>query len=315
MKPTKPTVLYIAGAGRSGSTLLERMLGAIKGWMNVGELISIFTRGVALNERCGCGATFDACPFWREVGQRAFGGWDQEQARRILELSRVAVRGRYLPRLLIGPPDKTPYWREAQEYVRTFEQVYQAISDVTGADVIVESSKDPVHGLYISRGRAADLRPIQLVRDPRGVAFSLSKRNIYRTQSLCNALMDVYSPRRAAFVWDYANFWAAVLRTQAPSSIIWYEDLVEAPFSCLAQALRSLALNAPDLEYIAQNGVTLEAGHSISGNPAFYMADRIDLRLDDAWRSELSLVQRCAVTAYTAPMRVMLAVDPSRRRD
>ena len=34
-----PIVVYIAGSGRSGSTLLERALGQIPGFDNVGELI------------------------------------------------------------------------------------------------------------------------------------------------------------------------------------------------------------------------------------------------------------------------------------
>jgi hypothetical protein len=313
---TSASVLYIVGATRSGSTLLERMLGAITGWVNVGELVSIFTRGVVLNEPCGCGDRFDACPFWREVGQRAFGGWDQKHARLTLEFRRAAVRERYLPRLLLGSAERTPHWREARQYVQTFETLHCAISEVTGATVIVDSSKDAIHGLYMSRCSATDFRPLQLVRDPRGVAFSWSKRNIYRPNSVAgNTPMNVYPPRHAASMWNHANFWAAVLRTQARSTTVRYEELVERPLPCIARALNSLALEAADLEHVAKTDVALATSHSISGNPALYAADRIDLRLDDVWRTELPVLQRCAVSAYTAPVRLMLAIDQSRRRD
>ena len=55
-------VLYIAGVGRSGSTLLERMLGAVPGSVNTGELNAIFSRVATQDQRCGCGEPFSACP-------------------------------------------------------------------------------------------------------------------------------------------------------------------------------------------------------------------------------------------------------------
>src|SRR5260370_24563179 len=73
--PRAVTVIYIAGSGRSGSTLLERTLGEISGFVNVGELIDLFRRTVFQGERCGCGQNFCDCSFWAGVGKRAFIGW------------------------------------------------------------------------------------------------------------------------------------------------------------------------------------------------------------------------------------------------
>jgi len=42
-----PIVVYIAGSGRSGSTLLERALGEIPGFVNVGELIDLYRQVAA----------------------------------------------------------------------------------------------------------------------------------------------------------------------------------------------------------------------------------------------------------------------------
>ena len=56
---TRPDVrvAYIAGAGRSGSTLLAMMLGTLPGWVSVGELRHLWARGVEENQLCGCGDT------------------------------------------------------------------------------------------------------------------------------------------------------------------------------------------------------------------------------------------------------------------
>ena len=56
------TVLYIVGAGRSGSTLIERIFGIFTGWVNVGELVGIFRRLVLFNERCGVVPVFVIVP-------------------------------------------------------------------------------------------------------------------------------------------------------------------------------------------------------------------------------------------------------------
>lgn len=73
-------LLYLAGIGRSGSTLLERLLGEVPGVCSLGEVTHLWRRGVLRNERCGCGTPFLDCPFWRKVGESAFGGWRSADA-------------------------------------------------------------------------------------------------------------------------------------------------------------------------------------------------------------------------------------------
>ena len=51
-------VLYIAGEGRSGSTILGNILSQIDGFFSVGEMHHIWDRGFIENWRCSCGATF-----------------------------------------------------------------------------------------------------------------------------------------------------------------------------------------------------------------------------------------------------------------
>src|SRR4051812_48764894 len=72
-----PKVLYVGGSGRSGTTLLDRMLGQVPGVWSTGELARVWDNGLRDNELCGCGEPFWECAFWREVGDAAFGGWHQ----------------------------------------------------------------------------------------------------------------------------------------------------------------------------------------------------------------------------------------------
>ncbi|MGH2812195.1 MAG: hypothetical protein ACRDI1_05730, partial [Actinomycetota bacterium] len=90
-------VLYIGGAGRSGSTLLDLMLGQLPGFFAAGELKYVWDRGLLRNELCGCGSSFRECPFWTAVGTEAFGGWDALDAAEVSRLATAVDRHACLP--------------------------------------------------------------------------------------------------------------------------------------------------------------------------------------------------------------------------
>ena len=91
------TVVYLGGFGRSGSTLVERVLGTAPGWANVGELVDLARSVARTDELCGCGRRFSRCPVWNEVGAAAFGGWSEDVVDRLSALQRAAARQRHLP--------------------------------------------------------------------------------------------------------------------------------------------------------------------------------------------------------------------------
>lgn len=67
-------VLYIAGWGRSGTTILDNVLGAYASVFSVGELYFLWQRGLGQNRHCGCGEPLPSCPLWREVLDLAYQG-------------------------------------------------------------------------------------------------------------------------------------------------------------------------------------------------------------------------------------------------
>ena len=60
-------LLFVAGAGRSGTTILNTILGQVPGMVAVGEVRYIWERAFGENHRCGCGEPFARCPFWSDV--------------------------------------------------------------------------------------------------------------------------------------------------------------------------------------------------------------------------------------------------------
>jgi hypothetical protein len=308
-------VLYIAGVGRSGSTLLERMLGAVPGSVNAGELNAIFSRVATENQRCGCGEPFAACPFWTAVGDRAFGGWSEVTAR-MAHLQPRVVRQRHVPRMATGVAGRA-YRRELDEYLDVHHRLYRAVSAVSGADVVVDASKSTAQLFALRRIRGLDLRVLNLVRDSRGVANSWSKSGIRKPQSVDGATMGTYPPHRLAVLWAALQLQCAVLGAAAPHAArVRYEDLVARPRPTLERALTDIGLapTAGALAHVGERSVTLEPSHGVAGSRTRFTAGRIELQLDDAWRSTMPAGARRVVTAVTLPQLVGLGYVGPRSR-
>jgi hypothetical protein len=86
--------LYIAGYGRSGSTILDLKLGEKFGFVSLGEVSAIYSDISFYNAaRCGCGARYRDCPLWGPFAS------DPENRRRVC-LSRVYQSPKYLSPVL-----------------------------------------------------------------------------------------------------------------------------------------------------------------------------------------------------------------------
>jgi hypothetical protein len=141
-------VLYIGGVGRSGSTLLERMLGQLEGVWPVGELVHVWERGLRANYRCGCGERFRDCPFWRRVGEQALGGWDSLELAEVLALKRAVDRSRHVPRMCL-PGVGSRYRAKARRYRELLERLYRGVWLAAGRPLLVDASKHASHAFLL----------------------------------------------------------------------------------------------------------------------------------------------------------------------
>ncbi len=151
-EPDQVKVLYIAGKGRSGSTLLASLLGQLPGFFNAGEVIHLWDWGLVRNYKCGCGLSLQECPTWHAVldeADRLLGEGDTTPlASARVDRDRAAVvRWPKTLRLLRAKPGLHPEWRQLDRYTAAVSAVYRAIARTTGARVIVDSSKVPFEPL------------------------------------------------------------------------------------------------------------------------------------------------------------------------
>jgi hypothetical protein len=299
------TVLYIGGLGRSGSTLLDRMLGQLPGACSVGELGHLWVRGLGNDERCGCGEAFSSCPFWRQVGDFAVDGWDTQDARSLQALQRSVDRNRYIP-LLLAPWLSPSYRRRLDAYTNVLAHIYEAIGKASERTVVVDSTKHASTAFVLRHVDGVDLRVVHLVRDPRGVAHSWLKTVPKPEVVGARAYMARLSPPRMSVRWVAYNLLFHLLAlVGVPTVFLRYEDLVADPRRELARTLRLIARDADgdDLSFVEADAVTLSPAHSVAGNPMRFRQGRLVLRRDEAWREQLPTTERRTVEALTAPLR------------
>jgi hypothetical protein len=301
-----PRVLFLGGLGRSGTTVLERVLGELPGACSAGELVHLWQRGVLDDETCGCGQAFHRCPFWTEVGQRAFGGWDTALATRMLELRNRVDRTRHVP-LLALPRLFGQRAAEHAEYVGVFAALYRAIAEVSGRPVVIDSSKHSSLAFCLRTAPGIDLRVVHVVRDSRGVAYSWTKEVLRPESGAAEDLMVRYSPAGSSVLWMAHNVFFAVLgRLGTRTRVLRYEDFVAEPRRRLIELAVFAGLPTPGGPpgFVDDSTVELTPSHTVAGNPVRFRQGPMTLRRDDAWRERLPRRRRLLVGLLTFPLLV-----------
>lgn len=301
-------VLFLGGLGRSGTTLVERILGQLPGVIGLGEVVHLWQRDLRDGERCGCGEPFLGCRFWQAVGERAFGGWQRVDVDRVLHLQRAVERTRHIPRLALAAH------RTVREYTGYYQRIYTAAAELTGARLVIDSSKHSAFAWCLSHGSATlasrtggtagiDLRVAQVVRDARGVAYSWTKR-VTRPESSGDE-MTRYPPGRSALLWNAQNVALSLLAWRGvPVVRVPYERFVADPHRGVRElaTFAGLDVSTLRLDFLTATSATLDRSHSAAGNPMRFTVGTVALRRDDAWRRELAPRHRRLVATLCAPL-------------
>ncbi len=295
-------VLYIGGAGRSGSTLLCRVIGEQPHFHPVGEALNIWQQGVIENRRCSCGSSFHKCPFWQDVADNAPGIFERTAAGQFATFTTKWLRTRHLPKLwtrrtrtdfaAILPPG----------YLQALSRLYKSIQEVSGAKIIVDSSKSPMYAYLIGLVDTLQVTSVQLVRDPRAVAFSWQRRLI-DPQAPETTYLSQRQLANVTLEWIMSNLSMEIVSrvSAGRQRRLSYEEFVSDPLS----TARDLAEFAG--EAFLQSGNTPEGEmvlptvHMVSGNPNRFVTGEIPIELDNEWRSALKGPRWLLVTTMTLP--------------
>ncbi len=289
-------VVFIAGAGRSGSTILARLLGQCEGCTTAGEIRHLGRTGAVTsdsNTRCGCGRTFAECEFWRRVmaglGER---GWDPL---RMEGIRKELDRTRNIPRILRGGVS-SQFGRALTEFGAYQADLYALVAAQSDAMTVIDSSKDPSSLFLACAVPGVEVDVVHLVRDPRAVAFSWTTKKRRPEVVEGQAYMRTYGVARSAIFWVVSNALAELGGRRASSyQRLRYEDFVQKPGPTVGRVLQR---DAAELGFIDGKVVSFpRREHLVRGNPDRFRGGRVEIARDDRWVTQLTATRRLLVSA------------------
>ncbi|WP_066632839.1 sulfotransferase [Desulfolucanica intricata] len=278
-------ILYIMGAGRSGSTVLDTVLGNHSEIESVGELTNLPRSGWINDEYCACGKRGTDCPFWSDVRREWVRRTGVDDPKGYLALQSTFERFRRWPRLLKERRRPSPQF---QIYAEQTRALFEAVRTVSGKSIIVDSSKNPTRAFALSMLPNVDLYLIHLIRDGRGVIWSYLKAHRKDEKNGVQRDLAPVPAWRTSINWRLVNSTSEFVLKQkiADGACIRYEDFVQQPVKTLNRIGDMLSIS---LDSVADNlvcGREVTVGHTIAGNRV-RMSGAITLRPDYEWKELL----------------------------
>lgn len=280
-KGVNPDLIYIASDVRSGSTLLDLMLGSHSEVSSVGEiqfLTDHFRRqgmGHSWDWKCTCGKDFNDCEFWSKINglvkeKTGDNISDRETwVRRVKQPFPYLTLPNFLFKRMCENKSSLSKGLDASSFCW---EVVDSISEQTGNTVVVDSSKNAEQFRYLYCWRPSSIKMIHLIRDGRGVVYSKMTR-------------AGDTSRKATKNWVLENLKISLIKRMVRKSnrmTIKYEDLCENPQKEIEKVLEFLNVSNEN------SLLSKEDRHNVCGSPHRFDWKDMEINLDERWKAGLS---------------------------
>lgn len=293
-------LIYIGGWGRSGSSVLANVLGSHQRAASIGEVRYLWDRGILEDKTCGCGQPFSQCEYWQSVASAARIPSDPEFA--LEQLNAVGSKAT-LKQLIAMLSGRTSRYRERNaEAIKHLRSLYESAADVLEVDALVDASKTPPYAINLLGNEQFKLYFIHLVRDPRAVAHSWSRKLASKEAS--GEFLPRYSSFKSAYYWIAFNLFAVWFRFHPDASYlrVRYEDFCEHPRPTVGKILEHCGLEKDGLNWENDELVEVTPQHSISGNPSRFNVGTISIQPDNEWKEKMPRTAQRIVTLMCSPL-------------
>ncbi|WP_236976887.1 sulfotransferase family protein [Membranihabitans maritimus] len=278
-------ILYIAGAGHSGSSLLDVILNNHPKIIGTGEL-----HRLSLNPNtriCSCGELINDCPVWRKRIKQLCKEKSLQLEDWEMSFSTTYLRSGSLSNKI----NDLVYWSNIDEVIRIFSKlnpfsiglkksilntnaIHEVIKSQENIRIVVDSTKNAIRmkGLNLF----LDAKILFLVRDGRAVTASAIRRgegNMTKVTKNWTRRMKILTR----------------LQNKIPSEQllqIKYEDLCTDPEGIISEICKYLSVEfLPTMLKIHPGNY-----HTIPGNPWLVndQTSEITIKKDERWRNELT---------------------------
>jgi hypothetical protein len=284
-----PAVIYTVGAYRSGSTILNNVLGQLDGVIAVGELRAIWRDYQKNDAMCGCEKSLHECSFWQSIIKIA--GIDGQNAEYFKKL--YHTQARYLGwthswlRLPLYSKRIFKYFtaNRVKLYAESMERIYRAIATSQSLNAtVVDSSKEINDALVIALRGNLNIVCLHLIRDPRGNIYSILRKEGFVNKGFKLLARTVY----LSLNWLEVNKVAAKMcaRFGENYKVVRYEDFVSNPQGTLIEAFSGV-IHVEKLKPLKKSSFYVGKIHSVAGNEKRFQSGEIKLKEDRDWEKEL----------------------------
>lgn len=283
-------LIYISGSGRSGSTLLERILHSDEKTAALGEFHCLW-RLPHQSISCSCGAPFHSDNLWTRV--LAAAGTGASELGELAALEKSIARFGYLARSRFSI-DALRADLRVQRFCELQFAILEAYARISGSETLIDSSKaGPRAWLLASDPR---FRIVHLYRDPRDVMVS------WQTAKFDPGLgqeMQRLNLTASARDWWKAEQLARMLARQCQVVRIDYAALATRPRIAVTAMLELLELaGSVRPQWLSDD--RFEQGddyHSLNGNPDRFVKGPVTIRRKHPDWAALSPVRRATTWA------------------
>lgn len=250
-------IIYIIGDGRSGSTILDSVLGNNSNTISVGECARFWNRFYEKETFCGCSDKIEECILWSRIDKSIktkYKNYCPESFREKVKYILYFKNFSKIPELVDNPD-----WKEFCDIVKHF---YLSISKFNQNKIIIDSTKFPNWGYFLFCLDFAKINFIHLERNLQSVANSWKKKIIlpeYHSKT-------VYMPIKSNFTilknWIKIKYLCNKIEKNNTNFIfVEYEEFCQNP-----KLILNIIIKKTNIE-LDINNLQIPYNHSIGGNP------------------------------------------------
>lgn len=272
-------IIYIAGYGRSGSTLLDTILSAHPELEGVGEIKYLFQEIIDGKEL-------------PEVWHPVMEDFKNQVPFSIAEANRITKKAQ--------SPFSPVSAKTKADYKQIWTPILQSLQKKFPDSIFIDSSKsasDAFKRPLLLREMGYDVHVIHLIRSPKDVMISLGKKGSNRLLEKGKAGKEAIltgGSMRALINWTWINLGVSWIYTRyhgLKTYALKYEDLINHTATCLDEIAQFVGVDAAPFREI-EEGKELAPGIGISGNRMRRVAKIYIQKKNLAPQHSLSLLEK-----------------------
>lgn len=238
---TVKKIIYIGGLEHNRSTITDILLSNSSNVISLGEFASLY-RYLNSSRTCSCGKKIKNCEFWSKI--------------LIANVNQGLINSHRKERSFFKFFFNN---NKSFEYAQKWDNLFGNVFKETGAEIIIDSSKNITRALSLLKYSKYEVFFIHLLRDPIGYNNSKNKRRV-KNGKRKKVFKDL-------FMYFSKNLMANAVNLKHNNYLrLKYEDLLIEPITFMEKIEEFTEINLEDLKFKIKNEVSLINKHKFSGN-------------------------------------------------